>query len=100
VGPLFGNRAKLRLPKLWKVGFATTLLLTLWFTKLRLASPALKLRVAKAEALLEATRVVPPSSAAVPRARIDVRLIMGVSKGCDRQNRSPLWSAIATMTFK
>jgi hypothetical protein len=95
VTPLLGNRAKLRLPKLWNVEFATMLLVTLWFTKLRFV----KLRAPNAEALLGTARVVPPSSAAVPNARIEVRLIMEVSKCCDRQDRSPVWSAITAMTF-
>jgi hypothetical protein len=99
------GRAKLRFPKLWKLG-VETLLTTLGVTteaeraaKLWFANPAPPRAKKAAEALVGNARAVPPSSAAVPRARIDVRFIMEVSKGCDRDERSSVWSALTPMTF-
>jgi hypothetical protein len=102
--------AKVRFPKLWKLGvetLLTTLGVTTWglmtgaerAAKLWFANPAPLRGKKAAEALVGNARAVPPSSAAVPRARIDVRLIMGVSKGCDRDERSSVWSAFTAMTF-
>jgi hypothetical protein len=76
------GRVKVRFPKLWKLG-VETLLTTLGVTtgaeraaKLWFANPPPPRAKKAAEALVGNARAVPPSSAAVPRARIDVRLII------------------------